>query len=80
MEVAGAIRQWEGDNGDKYPFNISVTNGGILELANGTNVWLTFLVMSNYFGSPKVLFCPADTNSPAYSWSNLTPQKHQLFR
>jgi type II secretory pathway pseudopilin PulG len=59
-EVGLAYRLWAGDNGDKYPMAISVTNGGTLELMSGPDAWKTYLVLSNELGTPKVLFCPQD--------------------
>jgi len=61
-QVGLSFRLWEGDNGDKYPMSISVTNGGTMELA-GTNAGMSFLVMSNILSTPRILHCPADTNS-----------------
>jgi competence protein ComGC len=61
-QISLAFRLWEGDNGDKYPMSVSVTNGGTMELAAGTNAWFSFLVMSNQLSTPKVLHCPEDTN------------------
>jgi prepilin-type processing-associated H-X9-DG protein len=56
-----AYRIWAGDNNDKYPMQVSTTNGGTMELmADGKNVWRNFLVMSNELSTPKILFCPAD--------------------
>ena len=55
-----AYRIWAGDNNDKYPMQVSTTNGGTMELmADGKNVWRNFLVMSNELSTPKILFCPA---------------------
>jgi prepilin-type N-terminal cleavage/methylation domain-containing protein len=62
-QIVYACRIWEGDNGDKYPMGISVTNGGSLELAATGNVLDTFLVMSNNLSTPRILHCPEDTNS-----------------
>jgi competence protein ComGC len=62
-QIGLSFRLWEGDNGDKYPMSVSVTNGGTMELAAGTNAWISFLVMSNQLSTPKVLHCPEDTNS-----------------
>ena len=55
-----AFRIWEGDNGDKYPMQVSVTNSGAMELAVAGNVSAIFRVMSNELSTPKVLVCPAD--------------------
>jgi len=62
-EIGLAYRIWAGDNNDKYPMEVSVTNGGAMELvADGENVWLNYLVMSNELSTPKILYCPADTD------------------
>ena len=56
-----ATRVWSGDNNDKYPPFVSVTNGGSMEYVNSPNVWRHFQVMSNELSTPKVLICPQDT-------------------
>lgn len=55
-----AFRIWAGDNNDKYPMQVSVTNGGVMELAEQGSAYEVFLVMSNELNTPKLLFCPAD--------------------
>jgi prepilin-type N-terminal cleavage/methylation domain-containing protein len=60
-EICLAYRIWEGDHGDKYPMQTSITNGGAMELT-GANDWLNFSVLSNELTTPKILICPADTN------------------
>ncbi|HEY5345842.1 MAG TPA: prepilin-type N-terminal cleavage/methylation domain-containing protein, partial [Verrucomicrobiae bacterium] len=64
-QIGLSYRIWAGDNGDKYPFHLSVTNGGTLGLANGRNAWINFLVMSNQLSTPKILHCPSDTDKIA---------------
>jgi len=60
-EIGISYRIWAGDNNDKYPMQVSVTNGGAMELtADGRNAWLNFLVMSNELSTPKILICPQD--------------------
>src|ERR1035437_178241 len=61
-QIGLAFRIWAGDNGDKYPMKISVTNGGTLGLADGRNAWINFFVMSNQLSTPKILRCPTDKN------------------
>jgi prepilin-type processing-associated H-X9-DG protein len=79
-QIGLSYRLWEGDNGDKYPMNVSVTNGGTMELANGRNAWINFLVMSNQLSTPKVLHCPADTDGSATnSWSGLNNKNVSYF-
>jgi hypothetical protein len=69
-EIGTAYRIWANDNGDKYPMQISVTNGGTMGLVITGNVAACFQVMSNELNTPKILVCPQDTKrSPATSFS-----------
>src|ERR1039458_5646304 len=52
-----AYRIWAGDNNDKYPMQVSTTNGGAMELVGGPDAWKTFQVMSNELSTPKILYC-----------------------
>jgi prepilin-type processing-associated H-X9-DG protein len=66
-QIGIAYRIWEGDNGGKYPMDVSVTNGGTIELfKNGSSfqsfAFLNYLPMANQLSTPKILHCPADTN------------------
>ena len=52
-----AWRLWANDNRDKYPWNLSYTNGGSL----GSPDWTDhFRICSNELSTPKVLLCPSD--------------------
>jgi type II secretory pathway pseudopilin PulG len=64
-EIGVAFRLWEGDHGDKYPMAVSVTNGGAMEWAVPGKACLWWKTMSNETNSPKILWCPADTNRVA---------------
>jgi len=69
-QVGLAYRMWAGDNGDKYPMRVSVTNGGTMELVGSSNVFVNFLVMSNELSTPKILLCPEDKKRmPASSFT-----------
>lgn len=59
-QVGLAFRLWAGDNGDNFPMQLSVSNGGTMELATGNNAWINFMAMSNELATPKVLYCLAD--------------------
>jgi len=61
-QVGLSFRIWEGDHNDKYPMQLSVTNGGTMELVAAGNVVATFQVMSNELATPKCVLCPRDTN------------------
>ena len=62
-QVGLAFRIWQGDNNDKFPMQVSVTNGGTMELVESGTVWQHFQVMSNELNTPKFLLCPADADS-----------------
>jgi prepilin-type N-terminal cleavage/methylation domain-containing protein len=59
------FRIWAGDHHDKYPFEVSVMDGGTLEIAATSDAWKTFQVMSNELGRPYAVYCPADM---AHNW------------
>lgn len=59
-EIGIAYRVWEGDNGDKYPMFVSVTNGGAMESIITGNVVMCFQVMSNELSTPRILHCHED--------------------
>lgn len=61
-QIGIAFRVWEGDNNDKYPMVVSVTNGGAMERAATGNIAVCFQVMSNELATPKILLCPEDTH------------------
>jgi prepilin-type N-terminal cleavage/methylation domain-containing protein len=57
-----AMRLWIGDHSDKYPGELAVTNDSVMELLGSGNTYVLWQSMSNELGTPKILFCPADTN------------------
>jgi hypothetical protein len=59
-QVGLAFRIWAGDNMNKNPMQVSVTNGGTLELVVGGDVFPHFQVLSNELNSPFILVCPED--------------------
>jgi len=74
-QVGLSFRIWGGDNGDKYPMQVSSAQGGSQEFIAQGNVasggkitqWGVtniFCVMSNEVGSAKVLYCTSDSMSP----------------
>src|SRR5271170_4373577 len=86
-QVGLAFRIWEGDNGDKYPMQVSYTQGGALEYvysqANGTpykytsnSVAYCFAVMSNELSTAKILLCPSD-NANTTAATNFASQLTQ---
>lgn len=62
-QIGLAFKTWAIDNNDKYPMQVSVTNGGTMELVKEGNAWPHFLVMSNELSTPRVLFCAEETDA-----------------
>jgi type II secretory pathway pseudopilin PulG len=73
-----AFKMWAGDNGDKYPMQISGTSGSAMELAFAGDVAGIFRVMSNELSTPKILVCPEDT-SRHYATNFTTDLNHQTI-
>jgi prepilin-type processing-associated H-X9-DG protein len=59
-QIGLAYRVWSGDNSDKYPMAVSVTNGGAMELIANGDVVGTYLTMTNELCTSKILVCPQD--------------------
>ena len=62
-QVGVAFRTWALDHNDRYPMQVSVTNGGTMELTGSPMVFASFSVMSNELSTPKILFCPSDKDT-----------------
>jgi prepilin-type N-terminal cleavage/methylation domain-containing protein len=65
-QIGLAFLIWSGDNNDKYPTAVSVTNGGAMEPVLGGSPMMVFQVMSNELSTPKLLLCPNDS---AHTWA-----------
>jgi competence protein ComGC len=61
MQIGMSVRIWAGDHGEKFPMQLSVTNGGTMEFIGTPETFRHFQAMSNELGTPRILFCPADT-------------------
>jgi hypothetical protein len=59
-QIGLAFRTWSLDNNDRFPMQVSVTNGGTMELITSGVVYGHFEVMSNELSTPKILLCPND--------------------
>jgi len=69
-QIGLATRVWEGDNSDKYPPQVSVTNGGSMEFSTGLNMFHHLKVMSNELSTPKVVFCPDESDRSRFVATN----------
>lgn len=77
-QVGLAFRIWAADNNanEHFPMLVSITNGGVMELAITGNVAAVFQIMSNELNTPKILFCPTDkSREPATSFASNHPNK-----
>jgi len=75
-QISLAFRLWATDNGDKYPWNVSTSNGGSLGSTDWTD---NYRVCSNALGVLKILVCAADTNKAATNWASLSDGIHVSY-
>lgn len=79
-QISLALRIWEGDNNNKYPMAVSVTNGGAMELIDAGDVAGCLRVAAPELSTPKILICPADTSRiRAKSFSNGFDNSHVSY-
>src|SRR4029077_19389448 len=76
-QIAIALRVWEGDHDNKFPWNVSTSAGGTKERVGldqdgfDTNAWVHFQALSNELGTPKILVCPNASKQPAADFARL---------
>jgi prepilin-type N-terminal cleavage/methylation domain-containing protein len=70
---------WAGDNNEKFVMELSTNQGGAREPLMLGKVSEAFLVMSNEFCTPKVLFCPTDSRIWATNWGQFDNQHLSYF-
>ena len=59
-QVGVASGIWCGEHAGKFPMQISLTNGGTMELISAGSPLPHFQVMSNELNTPRILWCPED--------------------
>ncbi len=72
-QVGLSFRQWGLDNEDKFPMQVSATNGGAMEQARLGSAYAVFLVMSNELSTPKILICPHESNPKRKAANTFAP-------
>src|SRR5437762_10792786 len=64
-----AFRVFSNDHQDKFPWGVSVADGGTLTAgavpANTVSSFTNFIVASNEINNPKILLCPTDKKTKA---------------
>lgn len=80
-QIALAFRTWSLDNNGHLPMQLSVTDGGTMELVTTGAVHPHFEVMSNELSTPRILLCPNDEkrNCATNFTSDLTDGKLSYF-
>jgi prepilin-type N-terminal cleavage/methylation domain-containing protein len=68
-------RMWAGDQGDKYPWDVDVANGGSKGSADWTD---NFRVLANELRNVNLLTCPADTDKLKRMTNNWTTLRGDL--
>ena len=59
-QVGLAFRIFAEDHGNKFPMQLSASEGGTLPFVEGPYTFRHFQTLSNELGTPKILLCPAD--------------------
>ena len=74
-QVGLSFRIWAGDNGDRYPMQVPVSEGGTSEqvgtTGRGAITFTNFAVLQNELGTPKVVVCPSDERTAATNFNTL---------
>lgn len=72
-QVGLAFRMWSNDHGDRFPWAVSTSEGGTLEVADTPAVFRHFLAFSNELSSPRPLTCTEDKSRTRVSaWHEIT--------
>ena len=59
-QISLGFRIWSNDNEDRFPWAVPAIEGGTLEYATTTQVFLHFQAVSNELSTPKILVCEKD--------------------
>ena len=79
-QIGLAFRMWSNDDGDKFPWQVTVETNGTMELAESPSVFQHFAAISNELSSPKVLVCNSDTTkSKVSTWAEFNNSHLSYF-
>ena len=80
-QIGIALRMFADDNTGQFPPQVSITNGGSMELISSNSAALHFRALSNYPGGALGIWhCPADqSKQPLTNKSALTDQNLSYF-
>ena len=73
-QVSLALRMWSNDHQEKYPWNLTMDEGGTSDSEDWTD---HFRVSSNELGSVSILLCPSEKKKKvAKNWSGANGDEH----
>jgi prepilin-type N-terminal cleavage/methylation domain-containing protein len=76
-QISLGVRMWAHDNGDKFPWSLSLTNGGTADSPDWSD---HFRACSNELGSARILLCPSETKKKgATNWVSLSGDAHVSY-
>src|SRR6266478_9269321 len=61
-QIGICFSTWALDHNDQNPMQVSLTNGGAMEMVATGTAFAAFLVMSNELSTPKILLCPEEND------------------
>src|SRR6266487_2844146 len=80
-QIGLGMRMWANDHGDKFPWQVSMSETGTLEFVESDSLlYYHFLVVSNELTSPKVLACNDDKKKSRTSeWDKFDDRNLSYF-
>ena len=71
---------WQTDHHDSFPWQVSATNGGTMELNEEGNVFPHFRTLAEFKLSPTLFVCPTDkSRKTAHSVTNVANENISYF-
>src|SRR4051812_3960959 len=68
--VGLGFRIFSTDNGDRFPFELTSTDGGTADFTNANQIGAQFQALSNELSTPKIVVCPSDAGkAEATNWT-----------
>jgi prepilin-type N-terminal cleavage/methylation domain-containing protein len=65
-QIGLALKTWALDNQDRFPTQVSSTEGGCREFMGAAAAnYYPFMIMSNELSATKIVLCPSDSGNPA---------------
>jgi prepilin-type N-terminal cleavage/methylation domain-containing protein len=61
-QIALGFIMWNADNGNQFPWQVTITNGGALEAADRGYAAASFGCLSNYLRTTSLFVCYSDSN------------------